>query len=57
MIALPEGINLQGQGSEEEKLAELQKYVRYMTERMNNAILELSDRVQLLEEGGNSNGN
>lgn len=57
MIALPEGLNLESQGTTEEKLAELQRYVRYMTERVNNTFLELSERIRLLEEEENNNGN
>ena len=57
MITLPEGLNFESQGDVEQKLAELQRYVRYMTEQINKAVLELADRVRELEEGAINNGN
>lgn len=49
MIALPEGLNIQSDDDIEKTVRELQQYMRYMTEHLNKAILELSGRIDALE--------
>ena len=67
MIAIPERITKNSDAETEENISAMQDYLDYLTERVNVAILELSDEVREMEtrvrtlesrvtQGGNNNG-
>lgn len=60
MIAIPERITKNSEDEIEKQVADMQKYLDYLTERINKALLELSDKVNEIDTkitllGGNSN--
>lgn len=60
MIAIPERITKNSEDEIEKQVADMQKYLDYLTERINKALLELSGKVNEIDTkitllGGNSN--
>lgn len=49
MIALPEGITINGGNDVEKQLYDIQQYLKYMADRINYTVLDIGKQISKIE--------
>ena len=49
MIALPEGITINGSDDVEKQVYEIQQYLKYMADRINYTVLDIGKQISKIE--------